>query len=39
MNDLGAGCQADFVCLERGDASDNAIELALHERHRATLNI
>ena len=39
MNDLGAGHQADFVCLERGDAFDNAVELAPQECHRATLNI
>ncbi len=39
MNDLGAGHQVDFVCLERGDAFDNAVELAPQECHRATLNI
>ena len=39
MNDLGAGHQADFVCLEPGDAFDNAVELAPQERRRATLNI
>ena len=39
MNDLGAGHHADFVCLERGDAFDDAVELASQECHRATLNI
>ena len=39
MNDLGAGYQADFVCLERGDAFDNAVELAPQQCHRATLDI
>ena len=39
MNDLGAGYQADFVCLERGNAFDNAVELAPQQCHRATLDI
>ena len=39
MLDLGVEYQSDFVCLERGNALDNALALEPQQCHRAALEV